>query len=387
MAYVREHTSIPIPDVYTFDSDMRNNALGLEWIFMEKASGKQWRAARQHLKPAKARGVLKQLAGWAGHDDSVFMGPYDSTGDYASALLTAQMRDLSNPTLANASQPNVGTAATKTTAKVDDEKRQRYEGEYELKERGKMVVREITRQEKTPGNDLNKRFLELDMLVSDHTEVEYLAREVRDFVKAETEIYGAEPEENLTWEEYQQASKEEEETESRNDHTINENVDNAIQIGLEIFRLIPHVFRNERLGPDSTYLHHWDINDENLLVDRHGSVTALLDWEQLTTLPFAHKRERFQLPSLISRSPGEVDARTERTYALLFNNEMRKLDPEWRRETQVLVDKQVDARLNDQQELVLMIISRHHVREPDAAISTKAKLEKMPKYGKPAPIF
>ncbi|KAF2502418.1 hypothetical protein BU16DRAFT_521146 [Lophium mytilinum] len=449
MEYVREHTSIPIPEVYAFDSDMRNNALGLEWIFMQKAPGEQWKTAQRHLKAPKVRCVLKRLAGWVHEleglmfnqigsiyrqwdstkdgyltyklgpvvdqhifkaqtecNDSVSMGPYDSTGDYASALLTAQMRDLSGSSRAEARQLNVRMAATDNRVKVDEKERRQYEQEYDLKERKKRVVREINREEKSPNNDLNitrilwrnlynhenlcaeDRFLELDMLVSDHKYVAYLAREVRDFVKAETDIFGVEPEENLTWEEHCQTSDEEEPATPQCASENNKNLDNAIQIGLEISRLIPLVFKNEKLEPNSTYLRHWDINDENLLVDENGAVTALLDWEQLTTLPFVRKRERFMLPTLIAQTAScEVDTKTQKADGQTFKKEMRRLDPEWKKEKRPSADEQKDTRLDDQQEIISMVMKLHHMGDPESAMATKAKLQKMCIYGKPAPIF
>ncbi|KAK7981584.1 hypothetical protein PG988_003822 [Apiospora saccharicola] len=49
--------------------------------------------------------------------------------------------------------------------------------------------------------------------------------------------------------------------------------------------VIQTVVPDERLPEGSCVLHHWDISENNVLVDAEGRPTALLDWEQMFTIP------------------------------------------------------------------------------------------------------
>lgn len=50
---------------------------------------------------------------------------------------------------------------------------------------------------------------------------------------------------------------------------------------------IPLIVKETALPPRSTLLHHFDISSNNVIVNREGVPTALLDWEQITTRPFS----------------------------------------------------------------------------------------------------
>jgi hypothetical protein len=75
-------------------------------------------------------------------------------------------------------------------------------------------------------------------------------------------------------------------------------------------------------GANGAVLHHWDISEDNLLVDPEtGRPTALIDWEQLflVPIPFAD-----YYPSLLAPGPDAPESPTIREW------EPGKEKPEWR---------------------------------------------------------
>ncbi|OCL02564.1 hypothetical protein AOQ84DRAFT_276170, partial [Glonium stellatum] len=61
--YVRLHTTIPVPRVYAFDSSMRN-AVGLEWILMEKVQGRSYGVAADYMDVEEKMEVQRKVADW-----------------------------------------------------------------------------------------------------------------------------------------------------------------------------------------------------------------------------------------------------------------------------------------------------------------------------------
>ncbi|KAF2817180.1 uncharacterized protein BDZ99DRAFT_374892, partial [Mytilinidion resinicola] len=64
MTYIREHTKIPVPQVFAFDSSM-DNALGLEWILMEMAEGREYEQIEEDLSPEEDQdAIYGKVAEW-----------------------------------------------------------------------------------------------------------------------------------------------------------------------------------------------------------------------------------------------------------------------------------------------------------------------------------
>jgi hypothetical protein len=47
------------------------------------------------------------------------------------------------------------------------------------------------------------------------------------------------------------------------------------------------IIKETALPPRSTFLHHFDISSNNIIINKEGVPIALLDWEQITTRPFS----------------------------------------------------------------------------------------------------
>ena len=63
MNYVRKETSIPIPKVYVFESSMEN-ALGFEWMIMEKIDGRTFRDAKKSISQPMRVNLNRTIAEW-----------------------------------------------------------------------------------------------------------------------------------------------------------------------------------------------------------------------------------------------------------------------------------------------------------------------------------
>ncbi|KAJ7491626.1 hypothetical protein B0H11DRAFT_1803782 [Mycena galericulata] len=61
IAYVRKHTSIPVPEVYHSDSDPKN-ALGTRYMFMQRIAGENLGTAWQSMSHEQREGVVTELA-------------------------------------------------------------------------------------------------------------------------------------------------------------------------------------------------------------------------------------------------------------------------------------------------------------------------------------
>jgi len=63
-------------------------------------------------------------------------------------------------------------------------------------------------------------------------------------------------------------------------------------------QLIDTHISKEPLGQEDTVLYHWDISENNVLIDPEPHcVMGLVDWEQLYTTPLVLQRSRY--PTMI----------------------------------------------------------------------------------------
>lgn len=64
-----------------------------------------------------------------------------------------------------------------------------------------------------------------------------------------------------------------------------ESLDDVHRLGCGLHKAISHIIGQKSLGPNSTYLRHWDISENNVIVDSFDRAAALIDWEQITMDP------------------------------------------------------------------------------------------------------
>ncbi|KAJ6619179.1 hypothetical protein B0H10DRAFT_2027130 [Mycena sp. CBHHK59/15] len=63
LAYVRKHTTIPVPEVYHYDADP-NNAVGARYIIMEMIAGPHMGYGWMNILPEARRTLLAEIVGW-----------------------------------------------------------------------------------------------------------------------------------------------------------------------------------------------------------------------------------------------------------------------------------------------------------------------------------
>ena len=62
--YIQQHTSIPVPQIYTYNSYASTNDIGFEWMLMEYMPGQQFREIWHDLCWSKKEKVVDVLAKW-----------------------------------------------------------------------------------------------------------------------------------------------------------------------------------------------------------------------------------------------------------------------------------------------------------------------------------
>lgn len=85
------------------------------------------------------------------------------------------------------------------------------------------------------------------------------------------------------------------ETEQREDDEIasqapyydTEDLDEILESCSTLYANIPLATPQESFGPKGTFLYHYDVSEENVLIDDTGVPVALLAWEQITIEPFS----------------------------------------------------------------------------------------------------
>jgi hypothetical protein len=64
-----------------------------------------------------------------------------------------------------------------------------------------------------------------------------------------------------------------------------ESLDDVHRLGCSLHKAISHIIGQKSLGPNSTYLRHWDISENNVIVGSCNQAAALIDWEQIIMVP------------------------------------------------------------------------------------------------------
>lgn len=70
------------------------------------------------------------------------------------------------------------------------------------------------------------------------------------------------------------------------DEDDREDAENQLRSAEKLLGLLPKVFPAEQNSPEMTAIYHDDLNLNNILVDDQGKITAVVDWECVSALPF-----------------------------------------------------------------------------------------------------
>ncbi|KKY27805.1 putative aminoglycoside phosphotransferase [Diplodia seriata] len=295
MELVRMYTNIPVPKVYVFDSDAEN-PVRYEWMMMDKVKGIPFAEARENMdleqktklahtladwmhqlsmlrfnkigsiyrrreKPATSKSDFKVgpiveqpfMADWR-LEYKVHRGPYTSVEQYFRALVDVNHFDALDP-------------------------RQRLRSEY------CAALDELTRltcslDECTSSFDRSQVKKAQDSWADKPTEKEARIAALRTRVDQHRANVQDDELDTVVWDRPRYALT------NVHGSAIADPFGRVSRQCQALHFALPHLCPSEPLEPGAAVLHHWDMSDNNILVDGAGAAVALVDWEQVYTLPF-----------------------------------------------------------------------------------------------------
>ncbi|KAI9707006.1 MAG: hypothetical protein M1820_004594 [Bogoriella megaspora] len=250
MEYVRKETSIPIPKVYVFESSMEN-ALGFEWMIMEKMEGQTFRDARASMGQSIEESLNRTIAEWV-HQLSQLH--FDRIGSLYREWDPRKPDHLSFKLGPVTSDHFLGPWRTE---------KEIFRGPFQNEA---QYYRSIV--------ELNLA----DILDSRHLDLANNAWAKESIARAKREGAVIVPNQD----------DEDDEDESQIPTSIYCREEDFEPSGVRnmcfsILGLLPLIEDKLRKETRSYVLYHFDISKKNVLVDDTGAAVALLDWENLST--------------------------------------------------------------------------------------------------------
>ena len=243
MEFVRLQTTIPVPRVYIFDSSGENE-LGLEWMIMEKIDGHTLNSVLEaELSMLQKERVYRDVAGWV-HQLSTLQ--FDKIGSLYCRWNTCRSPILGDFYLGPAS---------------DFQFAHDYRQEYDIPRGPYNSVRDYLQgivdlyQVETLDPRQHKRSQFWDLF--NDFESEGIMHSKRQELQLWPSLYSKADLEQIP------------------------------QYCQSLRYAISLIVKEAALPPRSTFLPHFDISSNNIIVNRDGVPIALLDWEQITTRPFS----------------------------------------------------------------------------------------------------
>lgn len=294
MELVRMCTNIPVPKVYVFDSDAEN-PVGHEWMIMDKIKGKCFQDARESMSMEQKKKLAETLADWMhqlstlrfdkigsvyrrrehpAHSkadfktgpivDQTFMadwrleyklhrGPYTSIEQYFRSLIDVNFLDAIDPRQKKRSEYCAALEELVPLERTIEECTNSYDRRQVEKAQEKWSDKPEEKQARISGL---------------RTKIEELRQDHDEDV------------DTVIWDKPRYPLNDANGT-FRDPFTKIPKLCQSLQF------VLPHLCPAEHLGRNSTVLHHWDISDNNVLIDDAGNPIALVDWEQVYTLPLS----------------------------------------------------------------------------------------------------
>jgi hypothetical protein len=220
--HVRRETDMPVPQIIAFDSD-NSNELGFEWILMEMMPGTTLRMRWRKMTWAAKEEIVKECAK---HQSQLFQKQFDKIGNIF---------------------PQGSSVGTSETC--------------------------LSRGGEENSRDAIGRIVSLLFFWGDHlthdaprgpftTSLEWLQTRLRFALEDQDRILAkAEDEDEIEDAEY------------------------AKEVGNDLAQVLPTVFTAAPHELERTMLFHDDLSMSNILVDEHGKLSAVIDWECVSALP------------------------------------------------------------------------------------------------------
>ncbi|KAK0609873.1 Altered inheritance of mitochondria protein 9 [Lasiodiplodia hormozganensis] len=314
MELVRMYTNIPVPRVYVYDSDA-DNPVGYEWMMMDKVKGIPFREAREAMDMEQKTKLAHTLADWMHQLSTLRFGKIGSV--YRRRLKPATSK---NDFKVGPIVDMAFMADWRLSYKL-------HRGPYTSIEQFLRAIIDVNHADVLEG----RQKMRSDFCVA-RKELEWLTCNLDDCDKYDRKTIAEFQEQ---WASQPPESKQARIDQLRNKVTMyEENVPEAENTifhgrprydlgdpGDELDRtrnlfqrlstqcrallyMVPHLCPAEILSESSTVLHHWDVSANNVLIDpASGTAVALIDWEQVQTLPY----------SLIHPFPSAIDDRYDMT--------------------------------------------------------------------------
>jgi Phosphotransferase enzyme family len=286
LSFVGEHTSTPVPRVLASDTS-HENELGFAWTIMQMMPGRplceQWRYMSQRQREDLVRKLAEILAHIFHHK---FLG-------IGNIYQTSQMRMLNNKSGRNVQNdsrhfPKISKFPSQMTARATDlqltqnERKNRTISTYRI---GRIVSMSAFWHDRVHFNIDRGPF---------KCSFDWFATRLAFVITAS------------------EATMNNPATDQQHKYLASRHS----SIAKRLQRQLPVFFPTNGVNgmtPELTTLHHHDVSGYNILVDREGKLTALLDWDSISAVPLW---KACQMPDfLVSRlvDEMEVDHRLEHT--------------------------------------------------------------------------
>lgn len=293
--FIRDNTTIPAPRIFAFDSSA-DNELGYEWILMERLPGVTYVSAADQLSLGDKLTIARSIAEWLDqlsqhkfnsvgsfffkkdseelqldrpviqgfmgdwrHEYHHHRGPFDNLHSYIRSFVDCRGAELFDP-------------------------RQRLRGALDIiHNKTENLKRDSTLDADAKASHLKRLEAEYSELLASTEVTENAA------VEFETFRYHIATSDDEAWNDFSEKMK----------------------LLARITDLVDTVY-SKPFGPEDTVLYHWDISQNNVLIDPVSHrVTGLIDWEQLHTTPLVLLRSRY--PPIIGRGGDFPDLAGEPT--------------------------------------------------------------------------
>lgn len=287
LRWVRESTSLPVPEVISYQAD-GTSAVGFEWIVMSKVPGKSLDNRWRDVVFSAKEEIARRLAG------------------FCSDTFRAQLRGIGNLFMGDDTGPVPGGSA---------------------QEHGSFRVQRIVSSAFIWDSHIHapvwrgpfqssRDWLLARLSLAEMDCRERLSRLQSATPKEEDEEGGNEPEEDDEGNDKAESEEKDEDQDEDEDEGEDEDEDeddaeeleHTMDIISRLRRLLDDLF--PRPGspsppePERTMIVHDDLSRQNMLVDDHGNLTAVVDWECVSALPLWFA---CQIPPLLQGKPCEEE--------------------------------------------------------------------------------
>ncbi|KAI1767352.1 hypothetical protein GGR53DRAFT_526880 [Hypoxylon sp. FL1150] len=319
MRYVKDRTDIPVPRVYMYNASS-NNQLGYEWILMEHMPGKPFEEVYSELEDDAKKLFARTMAEWM---DSLSRLQFDAIGglymphtgsDDCDTVVISETDCLPDPVIGQIAsqyyacdwrpeyefnrgpfgniQDFLSSFAQAAYIEVHDPRQRaiselhylrKYIKRYDFEsdpsnERAEKRLREETSEERDDRQA---------QVAKNKARLEELLDEPFPMDQARDQTRGPQDDRTTTLRQYEASAASLVLPTKYGPRYGFHRLEKHQSTAKKLITFIESSTPSDALPAKSSVFHHWDVSGHNVLVDSTGRPTALLDWEQLHTVPLA----------------------------------------------------------------------------------------------------